>query len=437
MNVKKIKADFPFFGKKGAPKEYIFLDNASTTHKPQAVLDSILDFYKNHNSNVFRGVYDLGEQATKMYEQSRDKITKFLNASDSSEIVFTSGTTEGINFIADSWARRHLKAGDEILISEAEHHSNFLPWQRLEKELGIVLKFLPLNTDEFIIGCADPSHFKEEMDFELQGKICVKPDCNFLKKHITKNTKLVAITAYSNLIGPLWDMQNNELEKFIEFAQSMGSKVLVDAAQLAPHFRIDLKKLKPDFLVFSGHKILAPMGTGVLYINKKLHDEVEPYKVGGSMVYSASREESIWKKAPHKFEAGTPNVAGVIGLGAAIDYISSFKNSELVAHETSLIGALIDGLEQIDGVSIYGNIERLKKFGHLLTFSIDGIHPHDLATYLDKYAIAIRAGHHCAQPLSNLLGAESSLRVSVYLYNSIEDINILLDEINNATTTLK
>lgn len=436
MNIKKVKADFPFFGKKGAPKEYIFLDNASTTHKPQSVLDASLDFYKNHNSNVFRGVYDLGEQATKMYEGARDKVAKFLNAYDSSEIVFNSGTTEGINFITDSWARKHLKAGDEILITEAEHHSNFLPWQRLAQELKLILKFLPLNVHEFVIGCSEEDHFREELDFEIQNKVCVKPDCNFWKQYINKKTKLVAISAYSNLLGPIWNMSNNELEKFVEFAHSQGAKVLIDAAQYVPHFKIDLKKLKPDFLVFSGHKMLAPMGTGVLYINQKLHNEVEPYRVGGSMVYSSSIEKSIWKSAPHKFEAGTPNVAGVIALGAAIDYLESFKTSELIANEVHLISSLIEGLENIEGVTIYGNIERLKEFGHLVSFNLDGIHPHDLAAYLDKHAIALRAGHHCAQPLSNLLGIESSIRASVYMYNSIDDINSLLEQINNAIEVL-
>ena len=443
MNFKKIRSDFPIFGEKGVPKELIYLDNAATSQKSQQVIDAVVDFYQNHNANVHRGVHNLSEQATTMYEGARAKVAKFINSSDLSEIVFTKGTTEGINFIADAWARRKLKPGDEILITQAEHHSNFLPWQRLAKELGLILKFITINPSTYTLGCKNEDHYdSEEVSFysgDTEGKDCCSdPDCDFWESLVTDKTKLVAVVLDSNVLGPIWGDDYSNLHKLIKKAHSVGAKVLVDAAQTIPHKKIDIQKLNPDFLVFSGHKMLAPTGVGVLFIKKSLHDEVEPYQLGGSMVQSASVEKTSWKSSPHKFEAGTPPIAQVIGLGAAVDYLTNNVNFvELEKHEAKMCGALIDGLKSLENITILGNTDLLKKKGHLVTFEVAGIHAHDLAAYLDMRGIVARAGHHCAQPLANLLGADSSLRVSFYLYNTLEDVELFLKSLDEAIKSLK
>ena len=294
MDFEKIRKDFPILSKVIDSKQLIYLDNAATTQKPNFVIDFISDFYKNHNANILRGVYPLAEQATMMYENARQKIAKFINASDVCEIIFTSGTTEGINFISDSWAENSLKPGDEILLTEAEHHANFLPWVLLAEKTGAKLKFIKIN----------PETFKLEFSDDL----------------ITEKTKFVAITHSSNVLGNIW--QKNQLEKIIKKSHEVGAKVLLDAAQTVPHQKIDIQKLNPDFLVFSGHKMLGPTGVGILYVKKEIQDEVKPYKVGGSMVHSAVAKSPTWVESPAKFEAGTPPIAQAIGLGAAVDYIN-------------------------------------------------------------------------------------------------------------------
>jgi cysteine desulfurase/selenocysteine lyase len=444
MNYKKVRLDFPIFGKKGVPKEFVYFDSAATSQKPKPVIDAIVDFYENYNANVYRGVYDFSERATTVYESSRQKIAEFINATDSSEIVFTSGATEGINFVAEKWVRKNLSEGDEILISEVEHHSNLLPWQRLAKEVGATLRFIPLNKSTYTIGLEKkdgPKDHKISFYKEVgsdKKESYQKPKESFWEEFITEKTKFIAVTSDSNVLGPVWGVDNDILHDLIKRAKAVGAKVLVDATQTVPHGKIDVAKLDVDFLVFSGHKMLGPTGIGVLYMKKDLHDSIEPYHVGGSMVHSVGLEKSIWKEAPYKFEAGTPPIAQVVGLGAAVDYLKNNVNfTELMEYEANLCAKLIDGLGEIEGVTILGNRNLLKKCGHLVSFEIDGVHPHDIAAYLDVRGVMVRAGHHCAQPLVELLGTSSTLRASFYLYNTEEEIGLLLENLKEAIKSLK
>lgn len=416
MNVKTIKSYFPIFANNSS---LVYLDNAATTQKPQSVIDAVSHFYAHDNANVHRGIYESGESATSLYEQVREKIAKFINATDlsatdpsatdPSEIIFTSGTTEGINFVADTWGRAHLKSGDEIVLTQAEHHSNLLPWQRLAKRTGAVLRFIEIDTETYLP---------------------INPE-----SVITEKTKFVAVAHVSNVLGHIW--QEGQLESLIKKAHSVGAKVLVDAAQSAPHQKIDVQELGADFLVFSGHKMCASTGIGILYIKKELHDEVEPYQLGGSMVHSATFYDATSKEAPQKFEAGTPAIAQVIGFGAAIDFLNEHIDFELLAkHEQELCKQMYDGLQDISGVKVLGNRELMTIHGHLASFAVQGLHAHDIAALLANKDIAVRAGHHCAQPLAQVLGIESSVRASLYFYNTQEDIETFLMELKDVIREL-
>lgn len=398
FNAKKLKTDFPFFS---APKNKntVYLDNAATTQKPQAVIDALVDFYTNHNANVHRTLYELGEGATIMYEAAREKVERFINAKHPEEIIFTKGATEGINFVAATWARANLRAGDEILLSQAEHHANLLPWQHMAQVTGAKLSFIELDPAPFML--------KEP--------------------RLNSATKLVAITHDSNVLGPVWGTPDR-LKKVIAAAHQAGAKVLVDAAQVMAHHRLDVQDLGADFVVFSGHKMFGPTGIGVLYIKRELHDHIPPYQRGGSMVNSVSYTDATWAPAPQKFEAGTPPIAAAIGLRAAIDYLTTTIDfDELAKHETKLCTHLIAGLEALPAVTVAGNKDLLRSQGHLVCFAIAGVHAHDMAAYLSSHGIAARAGHHCAQPLAKLLGFESLVRVSFALYNTVEDVTRVLE----------
>jgi cysteine desulfurase / selenocysteine lyase len=396
----KLKKDFPIFENN---KNLVYLDSAATTQKPKSVIQSIVDFYEKYNSNVHRSIHELGESSTSFYEQAREKIAKFLNA-EIEEIIFTSGTTEGINFVADSWAKQTVLKDDFIVITQVEHHANFLPWQRVAKVNDAKLKFLEIDTNNYFVK---------------------NPDDNFWSDKI----KLVAVSGNSNVLGDIW--QEGQLENIIQKSHEVGAKVLIDTSQMAPCKKIDVKKLNVDFLVLSGHKMLAPTGIGVLYIKKDLHEKVEPYQVGGSMVQAASFNSVIWKPAPYKFEAGTPPIAQVIGFGAAIDYLNDKVNFEkLEKYNAKLCSILLEGLIKIDKIKIWGNIEQLKKTGHLVCFSLPDIHAHDISGFLGQQNIAVRSGHHCAQPLADVLGINSSVRVSFYIYNTEQDVKCFLEKLN-------
>jgi cysteine desulfurase/selenocysteine lyase len=395
----KIRSDFPFLNQ-ASQAPIVYLDNAATTQKPQAVLDAVSAFYTTINANIYRGVYTIGEQATRAYEQARAAVARFINASDHSEIVFTSGATASINAVAMAWAELHVHAGDHIIISELEHHANIIPWQQLAKRKQAILRYIPVLDDGTL-------------------------DYDAYEQMLSPRVKLVSIVHVSNAIGI-----HNDVARIARSAHAAGAKVLVDAAQSVPHEPIDVQALECDFLVFSGHKMMAPTGIGVLYIARRIHDQLQPFLYGGGMVYSVDWQSATWQKMPQLLEAGTPPIAQAIGLQAAIAYYEqNIDRAQQRAHEARLCEALIDGLCQMPNVKIVGPISLLKKQSHIVSFTIDGMHPHDIAAYLDQYGICVRAGHHCAQPIAKRLGIESSVRVSVYVYNTLEEIEFLLEKV--------
>ena len=397
--MKNVRSDFPILQKKINGHQIVYLDNAATSQKPQMVIDAVTDFYTQYNSNIHRAVYTFGEEATTLFEQARMKIARFINA-EPSEVIFTQGTTAGINLVASTWAQKTIKKGDEILITQMEHHSNMLPWQQSALRQDAALKYIPVTADGVL-------------------------DYNALPSLLSKKTKLVAVVHVSNVLGT-----RNDIQHIIENAHSVGARVLIDAAQSAPHERIDVKKINCDFLVFSGHKMFGPTGIGILYIKKELHDQIPPYQFGGGMVYEADFFKATWQKSPQKFEAGTPPIAQAIGLGAAIDYMEkNIAFDALKKHEAALCSQLIEGLMPLKKVTILGPREELKKSGHLVSFTVKDMHPHDVAAHLSKYGICVRAGNHCAQPLAKMLNISGSVRASFYLYNTAEEVEQLIKAI--------
>ncbi len=391
--------DFPIFSHLYKGKQLIYFDSAATSQKPQMVIDAITKFYTEQNSNIHRGIYAFGEEVTTLYENARAKVAAFINA-EPDEIIFTKGTTEGINFVASTWAAQHIGTDDEILLTQMEHHSNLIPWQIRAKAQKAHLNFIPVKQD---------------------GTLDLAP----LSRLITQKTKLVCVIHVSNVTGA-----RNDLAAIIAAAQKVRARVLIDAAQSIPHQKIDVKKLNCDFLAFSGHKIFGPTGIGVLYIKRDLHAQIEPYQFGGGMVYEADFNHASWQKPPHKFEAGTPPIAQAIGLGTAIDY---FKNNVNVAalqkHEAQLCAQLIEGLEKHLRIKIIGPQEQLKREGHLVSFIVDGMHAHDVAAHLSKENICVRAGNHCAQPLAKALGISATVRASFYAYNTPGEVEKFLKAI--------
>ncbi len=411
MNPLKIRNDFPIF-KSHRDKPLVYLDNAATTHKPQVVIDAITNFYTHAYATVHRTLYPMGEAATTSYEAVRDKVARFINAKDRCEIIFTKGTTESINFIAQAWALQAIKPGDQVLVGSIEHHANLVPWQEVARATGASIVYLPLNP----------------ITYQFDNP----------EAYLSPKTKLVAVAHSSNVLGNVWNEGTHQLENFIKTAHTLGARVLVDAAQSVAHQKIDVQTLDADFLAFSGHKMFAPTGVGVLYIKKELHDTVQPYQVGGSMIWEVTYQGASWAKAPQKFEAGTPPIAAVIGLGAAIDYIDGHITfDQLRIHEAALCKQLIDGLLAIDGVTIIGNLASLATAGHLVCFAIKDIHTHDLASLLAQDGIAVRAGHHCAQPFVSSLDTSSLIRVSVTAYNTPQDIELFLQACTHALNLLK
>ncbi|MBN2267095.1 MAG: SufS family cysteine desulfurase [Candidatus Babeliaceae bacterium] len=391
---RQFRDDFPLLKEHSS---LAYCDNAATAQKPQYVIDCVDQFCRKENAPVHRGIYTLAETATVLYERARENVRAFLNAEDISEIVFTHGATESLNTIAAGWARYNLKAGDEVVVTEMEHHANLVPWQRLEKEIGVVLKFIPIT---------------EEGDLDYAAVDTV----------ITPRTKVVSVTGGSNVIGI-----DIHLDRIAKRAHEVGAVFIVDAAQSAPRSRIDVRAIGCDCLVIAPHKLMAPTGVGAFYVNKKLHETFEPLMVGGSMVLSVDWHDSIWRPVPQRLEAGTPAIAQVVGLGAAIEYINQNVDFDWVAEfEAELCRRVVDGLLPLNQVRILGPIEKLRSEGHLVSFSVEGMHSHDVAAFLDSRGIAVRAGHHCAQPLHNKLGVPNSVRASFYIYNSIEDAERLV-----------
>jgi len=390
-NVEKIREQFPIFRHQDV-RPLVYLDNASTTQKPQSVIDAIVHFYANECGNIHRGVHYLSERATESYERSRSKLRRFIHASSDNEIVFVRGATEGINLVAQTYGRTHVGHTDEILISAMEHHSNIVPWQLLCEEKGARLKIVPINASgEFI--------FEE------------------FEKLIGPRTRLVAVTHVSNALGTV-----NPIRNIIRLAHQFQVPVLIDGAQSASHLPVDVSSLDCDFYTFSGHKMYGPTGIGVLYGKELILDSMPPYQGGGEMIRSVTFEKTRYQKLPHKFEAGTPNISGAIGMGAAVDFLQSVGMDSVFMHEQVLMAYGSKTLQTMDDVRMIGTA---KEKASSLSFVIEGIHPHDIATVLDQNGIAIRAGHHCAQPVMDFFRIPATARVSFGLYNTREDIDAL------------
>lgn len=397
IDAQKIKEDFPILFQQVNDEPLVYLDNAATTQKPIAVLKKMMNYYEKDNANVHRGVHTLAERATVKYEAAREKIRLFIHANETAEILFTRGTTTSLNWIAQSYGER-IQAGDEIVISYMEHHSNIIPWQQLAKRKGAVLKYIDLTEEGFL-------------------------DIEQAKQIITNKTKIVSLTHSSNVLGVI-----NPIKELTTLAHRMGAIIVVDGAQSVPHFPIDVQQLDIDFLAFSGHKMCGPTGIGVLYGKREFLEEMEPVEFGGEMIDFVHLYESTWKELPWKFEAGTPNIAGAIALGAAIDYLTEIKLSEIQEHEAMLVDYLLPKLQAIDGITIYGP-KNTKDHTNVISFNLEGLHPHDVATALDMEGIAVRAGHHCAQPLMNYLNVSAMVRASFYFYNTKEDADRLIEAI--------
>jgi cysteine desulfurase / selenocysteine lyase len=392
-DVARIRADFPILRRQVRGKPLVYLDNAATTQKPQAVIDRIVRYYSEENSNVHRGVHYLSEIATAAYEDARITVKRFINARSEKEIIFTRGTTESINLVAASWGRRNVKAGDEVLITAIEHHSNIVPWQLLCEETGATLRVTPVND---------------------AGEILLDE----FAKLLTPRTKIVAFGHASNALGSI-----NPIRKMISMAHANGSITLVDGAQGVPHIAVDVRELDCDFYAFSAHKVYGPTGTGVLYGKEALLDAMPPYQGGGDMILSVSFEKTTYNALPYKFEAGTPNIEGVIGMGAALDYVSAIGLSNIAAHEHDLLTYATARLEEMDGLRIIGTAAEKAS---VISFTMEGVHPHDIGTILDQEGIAIRTGHHCAQPLMMRFNVPATGRASFGIYNTRQEVDALI-----------
>lgn len=399
--IKDIKRYFPILNQEVNGYPLVYLDSAATSQKPIQVIEAMKKYYEFDNSNVHRGVHTLGNRATDAYEGAREKVRNFINAKSTKEIIFTRGTTTSINTVASGYGRQNLKEGDEIVISIMEHHANLIPWQQLAKEKGAILNYIEPEAD---------------------GTLSLEK----VRATITPNTKIVSIAMASNVMGTI-----NPIKEITKIAHENGAIMVVDAAQGAPHLKIDVQDLDCDFLAFSGHKMCGPTGIGVLYGKQTLLENMEPVEFGGEMIDFVGLHESTWKELPWKFEGGTPIIASAVGLGAAIDFLNEIGLEHIEAHEHKLAAYAMDQLETIDGLTIYGPRDANKRCG-LVTFNLDDVHPHDVATVLDMNGIAIRAGHHCAQPLMKWLKVTATARASFYMYNDEADIDALVTGLRSA-----
>jgi cysteine desulfurase/selenocysteine lyase len=393
------RPDFPILAQMVYDKPLVYFDNAATTQKPKQVIESISHYYQEYNANVHRAIHYLGDKATKALEQARLKIARFINAQSERQIIFTRGTTEAINLVAHAWGRKFITAGDEIILSEMEHHSNLIPWQLLAHEVGAKLKFIPF-TDEGTI------------DFAVFNRL------------LTGQTRLIAITHMSNVFGTI-----NPIKKIITMAHDRGVPVLLDAAQSVPHLPIDVQYLNCDFMAFSGHKMCGPTGIGALYAKSRILENMNPYQGGGEMISSVWLENATWNEIPHKFEAGTPHIAGAVGWGAAVDYLSAIGMIPIALYEQELTTYALQKLSAIKNMRIYGTAPER---GGVISFNLGEIHPHDLAHFLDRQGIAVRAGHHCAQPIMRKLNIAATTRISLYFYNTRKEIDYTAEKLEEA-----
>ncbi len=398
LDIPSIRADFPILSRQVKPGiEVVYLDSAATTQKPLQVIRAIDEYYRHTNANIHRGIHVLAEEATELYEDARVKIAEFINAPSARQIIFTRNTTESINLVAQSWGRENLQPGDVVILTEMEHHSNLVPWQILAAERNLKLEFIPVNADGLL-------------------------DLEEYRRLLGLNPRLVAFTQMSNVLGTI-----NPAREMIQLAHNLGAKALVDGAQSVPHFPVDVQDLNADFLVFSGHKMCGPTGVGVLYGRKDLLEEMPPFLSGGDMIKRVELRSFTPNSIPHKFEAGTPAIAEAIGFGAAVDYLQHVGMDAIAAQEQAVVGYALERLEEVPGVKVYG--PQAKDRGGVTAFTLDDVHAHDVAQILDGDGIAVRAGHHCAMPLHEILNVPATTRASYYLYNSIEEIDKLIDAI--------
>ena len=391
-----LKSDFPTLKQKINGNELVYLDNAATTQKPEKVIKALESYYRSINSNIHRGVHTLSIRATDAYEEARSKVAAFINAEHREEIIFVRGATEAINLVANSYVRPILKEGDQIIISQMEHHANIVPWQIICEQKKAELKIIPMN---------------------VKGELLIEE----IEGMISEKTKFISINHVSNSLGTI-----NRIEDVIKIAHSNNIRIMIDGAQAVQHLSVDLIKLNPDFYCFSGHKVYAPTGIGVLYGKKELLEKMPPYQGGGDMIKSVTFEKTIYNDIPNRFEAGTPNIAGTIGLGVSIDYLVSIGIENIAKHEKELLDYATQEIRKIEGVQIIGNaIEKAS----VLSFVIEGIHPHDIGTIMDKQGVAIRTGHHCTQPTMDFYGIPATARASFAIYNSRKDVDALINAV--------
>ena len=393
----RLRADFPILDQEINGKPLVYLDNAATTQKPRAVIDAISNYYLQNNANVHRGVHTLSQRATDDYEAGREAVRRFINAPSSDEVIYVRGTTEGLNLVASSYGRKYFNPGDEVIITGMEHHSNIVPWQILRKEIGIKLQVIPFNDDGELL--------MDEYEAMLSDR-----------------TRMVSVVHQSNALGTV-----NPIASIVELAHARGIPVMVDAAQSIPHMPVDVQALDADFLAFSGHKLYGPTGIGALWGRAELLNDMPPYQSGGEMIRSVTFEETIYNTLPHKFEAGTPDIAGAIGLGAAIEYLESIGMDRIAAYEHALLKYGEERLEGIEGVRMIGMAQDK---GGILSFYMETAHPHDIGTILDAEGIAVRTGHHCAQPVMARYGIPATVRASLAFYNTTDDIDALVKAID-------
>lgn len=398
LNINEIRKDFPIFQRETQPgTRLVYLDSTATSQKPLSVLDAMESYYRRSNANIHRGVHTLAEEATTLYEQAREKIARFINAPSARQIIYTRNTTESINLVAYTWARANLKAGDLVILTEMEHHSNLVPWQMLQVEHGIELDFIPV-TEEGLL------------------------DLDAYNSLLSRSPKLVSFTHMSNVLGTI-----NPAAEVIRLAHEAGAITLVDAAQSVPHLKVDVQALDADFLAFSAHKMCGPTGIGALYGKAELLEAMPPFLGGGDMIKEVHLHSFRTNTLPHKFEAGTPAIAEAVGFGAAVDYLSSLGMDNIAAHEHEITEYALERLEEVPGLKLFG--PSADKRGGVAAFTFDGIHPHDIAQILDRDGIAIRAGHHCAQPLHEKFGIPATSRASFYLYNTKDEVDMLVNGI--------
>jgi cysteine desulfurase/selenocysteine lyase len=401
LDVERVRRDFPILSRRVHGKRLVYLDNAATSQKPERVIERLADFYRTQNANIHRGIHTLAEEATGAYEGTRKKVAAFLGLSDHRGIVFTRNATEALNLVAQAWGRSHVRAGDEVLLSEMEHHANLVPWIQLAREKGAVLRHLPVLDDGTL-------------------------DLSSLDRLITERTKVVSVTMVSNALGTI-----NPVVEIAAAARRAGALVVLDACQAVPHLPVDLRRLDCDFLAFSAHKMLGPTGVGVLYGKPEILAAMDPFLTGGDMIREVYLDRATWNDPPWKFEAGTPNIAGVAAFSAAIDYLSAVGLDAVRRHEVELLRYALERLSDFGGLRLFGPSDPEQRSG-LVSFSDPDIHPHDLSTVLDQHGVAIRGGHHCAQPLMRRFGVPATARASFYLYNDRDDVDALIEGLRAA-----